>query len=312
MESKSNKNNLVSVIMNCFNSEKYIELSIKSVLEQTYTNWELIIWDNCSTDNTSKVVEKFNDKRILYFSANKHTSLGFARNEALKRTNGKFISFIDSDDIWLSKKLEIQINFIEKNKEINFVYSNHYVIDENGKRVFRFDLWKKPIGKIFHSILRRNNTYILTVLFESSFIKLESNLFDTNLELIEELEFFTRLLRKYNAGYIATPLAEYRVHPNMTTKLKYSKLPDEIDYLVRKLRRNCSPQDRETLSSIRYLECKNIYYRANLLMKSGKRSAASKLLYKIKFYSITFLLLYFLSLFNYRIWINFHRLMNRF
>jgi len=312
MKSKVNKNNLVSVIMNCFNSEKYIELSIKSVLKQTYTNWELIIWDNCSTDNTSKIIGKFNDKRILYFRANEHNSLGFARNQALKKTNGKFIAFIDSDDIWLSRKLEIQINFIERNKGINFVYSNHYVIDENGKRVFRFDLWKKPTGKIFHSILRRNNTYILTVLFESSFIKLENNLFDTNLELIEELEFFTRLLRKYNAGYIPTPLAEYRVHPNMTTKLKYSKLPDEIDYLVRKLRKNCSPQDSETLSSIRYLECKNIYYKANLLMKSRNRLAASRLLSKIKFFSFTFFLLYFLSLFNYRIWNKFHKLINRF
>ena len=100
MAIKSSKDNLVSVIMNCFNAEKFIELSIKSVLEQTYTNWELIIWDNCSKDNTSEIIGKFNDKRILYFKSNLHLSLGAARNEALKSRDHaeKLISFFHRED----------------------------------------------------------------------------------------------------------------------------------------------------------------------------------------------------------------------
>ncbi len=312
MAIKSSKDNLVSVIMNCFNAEKFIELSIKSVLAQTYTNWELIIWDNCSKDNTSEIIGKFNDKRILYFKSNLHLSLGAARNEALKKTNGKFISFLDSDDIWLSKKLEIQVNYFEQNKKIKFIYSDYYIIDENGKRVFKLNLGKNPSGIIFTNILKKNVPALLTVFFESSFIKKEENLFDPNLELVEEFEFFTRLLREYEAGYLSKPLAEYRVHPKMTSKTSYSKYSGEIDYVIKKLKLNCSSNEYKTKSAIRYLECKNIYYKANQLMISKDGRSASKLLSEVKFQSLIFMSLYLLSLFNYRVWNKFHKILNRY
>lgn len=307
-----NSSSLVTIIMNCFNAEKYIKLSIDSVLKQTYPNWELIIWDNCSSDKTENVVSQFKDKRILYFSSKEHTSLGAARNEALKKSNGKYISFLDSDDIWLSNKLEIQVKFIEQNPKVNFVYSDYYVIDKNGKRGLRLKLRKNPSGKIFHHILRKNVIALVTVFFESSFIKLENNIFDPNLELVEEFEFYTRLLRKYEAGYISIPLAEYRVHSNMTSKLIYSKYPQEINYVIEKLRRTCTSYDYKSISAIRYLECKNIYYKANLLMINKRGLEASNLLYKIKFNSIIFFFLYLLSLLNYKIWNNLHKLINRY
>lgn len=308
----SNKRGLVTIIMNCFNSEKYIQLSIESVLKQTYTNWELIVWDNCSTDNTQKIISKFDDKRIFYFYSKEHLSLGAARNKAIKKSNGKYISFLDSDDIWLSTKLEIQVKFIEQNTRINFVYSDYFIINKNGNRGFKLKIGKNPSGKIFHHILRKNVPALLTVLFESSFIKSEFNLFDPNLELVEEFEFFSRLLRQYEAGYISIPLAEYRIHSNMTSKLAYSNYPDEIDYVIKKLRISASPNDYKTLSAIRYLECKNNYYKANLLMINKNRLAASELLSKIKFHSIIFFFLYLLSLLNYKVWNNFHKLINRY
>ena len=305
-------NELVSIIMNCFNSEKYIKQSINSVLNQSYKNWELIIWDNCSEDNTAKIINQINDPRINYFLSPIHTSLGSARNEAIKLSKGKYLSFLDSDDIWLPNKLKTQMNHFRNNQTVNFIYSDHYVINENGKRVFNFNFGKRPTGKILNSFLNKNVIPFTTVIFEASFIKNENNLFDTSLEVAEEFEFFTRILEEYNVSYLKIPLAEYRVYSNMTSKTSYYKYPNEIAYIIKKLKKCCKRSDFSRKEAIRQLELKNIYYKANLLMIKKNRIKASKLLFDIKFESFIFFFLYLLSLFNYRVWNIFHNLINRY
>ena len=103
------KDPLVSIIMNCHNGEKYLNEAICSVLSQTYENWELIFWDNQSTDKSSVIVQKYKDTRIQYFYAETYTRLGEARNHAIKKSQGEFIAFLDCDDLWMSTKLEKQI-----------------------------------------------------------------------------------------------------------------------------------------------------------------------------------------------------------
>ena len=107
---------LVSVIMNCFNGEKFLNVSIKSVLAQTYKNIELIFWDNLSTDNSAKIINSFKDKRIKYFKASKFTSLYEARNLAIKKAKGEFITFLDTDDWWHKNKIKKQFNLYKKKK----------------------------------------------------------------------------------------------------------------------------------------------------------------------------------------------------
>ena len=125
---KSNsKKPLVSIIMNCYNGEKYLKQSIKSIINQTYKNWELIFWDNCSTDNSKKITKKFKDNRIYYFKSKQFVNLYEARNLALKKCKGKYISFLDTDDKWKPNKLYNQISFFKKNKNIKMLYSNYIV-----------------------------------------------------------------------------------------------------------------------------------------------------------------------------------------
>ena len=100
---------LVSVIMNCFNGEKYLREAIDSVLAQTYQNWELIFWDNQSTDRSAEIVKSYDDPRIYYFYASQHTLLYEARNYAIEDQNGEFLAFLDVDDWWESDKLSIQL-----------------------------------------------------------------------------------------------------------------------------------------------------------------------------------------------------------
>ena len=99
---------LVSVIINCHNSEKYLEETLKSVVTQTYKKWELIFYDNKSTDNSFKIFKSFKEKRFRYFKSKRFKKLGEARKDALLKARGDYIAFLDADDIWKKNKLNIQ------------------------------------------------------------------------------------------------------------------------------------------------------------------------------------------------------------
>ena len=124
---------LMSIIMNCHNGEKYLRQSISSIISQSYENWELIFWDNNSSDKSEKIARKFNDKRIKIFKSNSFKKLYEARNLAIEKASGDFISFIDTDDFWHHNKIEKQINFFSQNKDFEIVYSNYLILDEKKK-----------------------------------------------------------------------------------------------------------------------------------------------------------------------------------
>lgn len=123
---------LVSVIMPSWNTSNFIAESIQSVIDQTYENWELIIVDDCSTDNTDEVVAKFKDKRIRYFKNEKNSGAALSRNRALREARGEWIAFLDSDDLWSPDKLEHQINFMNKHG-YTLSYTEYEKIDEESK-----------------------------------------------------------------------------------------------------------------------------------------------------------------------------------
>lgn len=122
---------LVSIVMPSYNSEKYIKDSIESVLNQTYPFWELLIVDDCSTDKTVEIIKSFKDERIKLFQNKNNSGAALSRNWALREAKGKWIAFLDSDDLWLPTKLEEQLQFmIEKNYQFTFT---DYRINANGK-----------------------------------------------------------------------------------------------------------------------------------------------------------------------------------
>lgn len=129
----SREADLVSIIMPSYNTAPYIKETIQSVLDQTYTNWELIIVDDCSTDNTEEVLATINDSRIRYFKNEKNSGAAVSRNKALRAAKGQWIAFLDSDDLWMSEKLEKQINFMKKNG-YSFSYTNYEEIDVDGNK----------------------------------------------------------------------------------------------------------------------------------------------------------------------------------
>jgi teichuronic acid biosynthesis glycosyltransferase TuaG len=141
---KHDNNDLVSIIMPVYNSEKFIEYSIKSVLSQSYKNWELIIVDDCSTDKTSYIVEHFKqkEKRIRYCKLESNSGAAMARNKAIDVAQGRFIAFLDSDDIWTEHKLLKQIEHMKLNS-YNFTCTSRERIDEFGNTLNKIRKVKK-------------------------------------------------------------------------------------------------------------------------------------------------------------------------
>ena len=124
-----NKKNFISIIINCYNGEKFLRESLISVQNQEYKNWELIFWDNKSNDGSEEIFKSFENKKFKYFRAKKHTSLYEARNLAIEKCKGEFISFLDSDDNWEKNKVKKQIKFF-KNKKGGVVYGNLWLLRE--------------------------------------------------------------------------------------------------------------------------------------------------------------------------------------
>ncbi|MBL4889676.1 MAG: glycosyltransferase family 2 protein [Candidatus Lindowbacteria bacterium] len=153
---------VISVIMNCYNSEKYLYEAITSVLDQSFPNWEIIFWDNQSTDNSASIVKGIDDKRVRYFYAPLHTDLAEARNHAVREAKGEWIAFLDCDDIWLPEKVEKQIKRIEDHGDNTpgIVYCRTNVLREDGSEIpFLFHPKDEPLreGWIIKDLLGVGN-----------------------------------------------------------------------------------------------------------------------------------------------------------
>ena len=176
--------NLVSIIMPSYNTASFIAESIQSVLAQSYKDWELIIVDDCSPDNTDQVVKPYlSDERIMYLKNEKNSGAAVSRNRALREAKGKWIAFLDSDDLWMPDKLKKQISFMEKN-DYHFSYTNYAEIDtedhSNGitvtgpKRITKIGMYnycwpgcltvmydKDVVGLIQIADIKKNNDYAM-------------------------------------------------------------------------------------------------------------------------------------------------------
>lgn len=137
---------LVSIIMPSWNTGEFITESIQSVLNQTYTNWELIIIDDCSSDDTDQIIESFNDERIKYLKNEKNCGAALTRNRGLREARGEWIAFLDSDDLWMPEKLEHQIDFMKKNG-YSLSFTEYEKIDEDSKPLNIYVSGPKQVNK---------------------------------------------------------------------------------------------------------------------------------------------------------------------
>ena len=211
-------NELVSIIMPSYNTAKYIADSIRSVLAQTYANWELIIVDDCSTDDTDAVVALFEDVRIRYLKNNCNSGAAVSRNRALREAKGKWIAFLDSDDLWHPEKLERQICFMEENG-YHFSYTNYCEIDEKSKPNGKMVTGPKRITK--RGMYRYCWPGCLTVMYDAEYIGLIQI---ADIKKNNDYAMWLKICRKAECYLLEEILAQYRKRSDSISRHSYLTL----------------------------------------------------------------------------------------
>lgn len=209
---------LVSVIMNCLNGEKYLREAIDSVYAQTYKNWEIIFWDNASTDASPDIAKSYGE-RLRYFRSKLTYPLGQARNLAIAKAKGEYIALLDCDDVWLPQKLGLQVRKIEADRALGLVYADSYFIDENGNVTGTFFERNKPQqGETawWKLLIKPNFIPCPTVLIRRSAYESLGGI-NSDLTFTEEYELCLRIAFAFDISYIDEPLARYRLHASNLT-----------------------------------------------------------------------------------------------
>ena len=248
----------VSIITPTFNSERFIAETIVSVQAQTYQDWEMIIIDDCSTDRTAEIVASFQEKdsRIKYFYNSTNKGSAFSRNLALQKAKGKWIAFLDSDDLWLPEKLEKQIEFMTKNN-FHFSYTNYCEIDENSKETGILITGPKVItNKLMKAYCWPG---CLTVMYDAEKVGIMQTV---DIKINEEYALWIKIAKKLNCYLLDENLAKYRRHNNSLTSQSYFKLIKWHYLMFRKSEnRNAVSSLILTLVNIIFGTYKKVFYR---------------------------------------------------
>ncbi|TGN03749.1 glycosyltransferase family 2 protein [Leptospira bandrabouensis] len=225
---------LVSILMNCYNGAEFLREAIDSVIAQTYQNWELVFWDNQSTDKSAEIVRSYNDSRIKYYYAPEHTKLYKGRNLAIEKVTGNYIAFLDTDDVWKINKLELQMSAFA-NSDYDLVCSNYDLIDPKSRFIKRANRFNKPSGFITKYLIDEYYIGILTVVFNAKLLK-ENNLnFNQSYNHIGDFELFLKLSENHKILYMSNSLACYRIHDNNLSSKKELELLREIKKMIREI-----------------------------------------------------------------------------
>ena len=215
---------LVSIVTPAYNCADKIGDTINTVLQQSYQQWELLIVDDCSKDNTAAVVEVWTQKdpRIKLFRQEKNGGASLARNRAIMESSGKYIAFLDGDDMWLPEKLEKQIKFMREN-EYYFSYSPYYILNDGEKmEVSKLPIRSCPEKLDYHELLKMNRIGCLTVIFDAEKV---GKITIPRLDKRNDYALWLKALRQgITAHRLNEPLAVYRSHQGISKGNKFGFL----------------------------------------------------------------------------------------
>lgn len=215
----------VSIIMPNYNCEKFLEETINSVINQTYTNWELLIVDDCSTDKSVEIINSYcnKDERIKLFINEKNSGAAASRNWAIREATGKWIAFLDSDDLWLSEKLEKQLAFMVDNG-YRFSYTSYEHVDEQTQKMNIVVTGPKVLSK--RKMFRYCYPGCLTVMYDCSDIGI-IQIPDEIANGENDYAIWLKVVKHYKCYYLSEILSLYRVRSSSlshkSSKLKLTK-----------------------------------------------------------------------------------------
>jgi glycosyltransferase involved in cell wall biosynthesis len=276
LESNIDNSQLVSVIIPTYNRAHYIKECIISVLEQTYVNLEVLVIDDGSTDNTENIVNSIQDSRLRYIrQENKGRS--HARNLALSMAHGKYITFLDSDDLYLPEKIELQVNYLKMHPNVAMVYTSAYCINHTGKKcIGKYEA--KISGYIYQQIAFFTPvTITLPTVMTYKHVMDHVGGFDENMYRFEDTDMWRRISKYYRIDAMSEYTCKLRTHnDNSLLNQNPAQLIAAIDYYTKKIMRD----DKDIDLSIRKNGIADLYkhYGRTFMTVPKFRSDGKKLL----------------------------------
>ena len=277
----------VSVIMNCLNSSRDLREAMNSLMAQTFTDFEVIFWDNCSTDESPAIAQSYGEK-VRYFRGESIVSLGEGRNLALAQAQGRYLAFLDCDDLWKPTKLERQVALFAANPRVGLVCTDTEIFD--GKRVLKrlFAETSPQRGMAFAALMQRQwismssamvSREALTSLSAekiSSGQGINGGWFDQSLNVCEEADVFYRIAHDWQLDHVDEPLTLWRVHGANTTFRKFGQFADETLRILEKHRALYPGYDQQYADLVELMTRRAGFQKAVALWREGHNSAARK------------------------------------
>ena len=286
---------MISVLMNCYNGERYLRETIESLESQTFKDFEVVFIDNQSSDKSKQLIEA-SSLNVRYFKTEKKISLGEARKFGLERCTRRYVCFLDTDDIYTVEALNILHNAISQS-DYGFVYGNQLLIDGNSKHIGRIrNKYAGQSGAFFGKLLYHWDIPLVATIVDRDKILSSQITFQSHYEGSEEFDFFLRIAACFDAKAIDEYVVQYRIHSSLSSRLG-DRIFIEREKALNDLKRDfpglMNSHSKELDHGLARLE----YYKAQHDMKNGNYTIARLKLKKLVFIDFRYTILFIVSFF---------------
>lgn len=288
----------VSVIINCYNGEEFLSETLETLKKQTYNDFELVFWDNCSDDRSSEIAHTF-DTRLQYYKGEEFIPLGAARNMALKKAKGEYVAFLDCDDLWDETKLQRQVAELDKDPSVGMVFTNFKRMNMLSGISDTYAYDSKAVYKKmdFEDLVGNYSFCLSSFMIRKKALEGLDHIFNNEFKYAEEFELFSRIAYNWKTVYLPEPLVTYRIHKNMNTIQLRDRIGIEYQMALDNLRKVAKNLDKEYPEVVKKIEfARDLFYVKDIIY-SGNNKKVRKLMrpyinYNIRakcFYLISFL-----------------------
>lgn len=284
----------VSIIINCHNGEEFLRECLDSIQEQSFKDYEIIFWDNLSTDKSAEIAKSYNSVR--YYRGEEFVPLGAARNLALEKAEGDYIAFIDSDDLWDKEKLKLQVYELDNNEKVGIVMTNY--IRHNmltNKSAVTYDL-KENQHISFSELVIKYHFCLSSIMVRKKALVGLDHLFNDQFKYAEEFELFSRVAYKWATSILSQPLVTYRIHRNMNTMTLQDRKAYEYGAIIENLRKAAPDIERDYPEAMKWIAFNRDFNEAKSSLRQGKNKDVRKLMRPYLSYNKRAIYYYFVAL----------------
>ncbi|MCS1408638.1 MAG: UDP-Glc:alpha-D-GlcNAc-diphosphoundecaprenol beta-1,3-glucosyltransferase WfgD [Verrucomicrobia subdivision 3 bacterium] len=295
----------VSVIMNCYNGERFLSEAIESVLKQSFSDWELVFWDNQSTDGSSQILKGYCDRRIRYIRGTEHVPLGHARALAVEECKGEFIAFLDTDDVWFPDYLQVQIDSIERDNA-GVSYCGFEIINEESEKTGE-SYPRFRSGMLFSQLMTHWDIAVPAVIVRKKILAETGLNFDPNIQASEEYCLFIQLSLETRFNVIRRLICQYRRYSESLTDKACEMWSKDRCYTLELLKKRHLGIDAQYASEFRESYARASYYAARYHMREKHSLEAVRELFPHMLVDYRYFCLTLIACGGWRIWEFIHR-----